>query len=320
MPTVTGLLPSQAFGAYPDPAPRMAYMSRSGSGSSSSVSPPDAISDSVAYFEWLNSFGHQGQASGKHIWPTYLRTHDRHCNSDTSMPDYMAVPPCADPMTLSGGSMEEDPMTLLVPNNTPAHGGGAATHFPLPSHASAIPADLAPSLTNSLLNQPLPIPIPILTQTTNLPASDIKSKKEHKHLTTPSSDPSPIASAILADPGESLKDSQPTSALAALHVPAASASAGLEPMGTSPNSNLQALFSADVSRTPSTDDFGASIDICSLHVPLDCPDDSFSSSAQGAKRIRTFTTASAKTINEEDEPRHSSQILNLVGVQDHGGM
>ncbi|KAL1844645.1 hypothetical protein VTK73DRAFT_2103 [Phialemonium thermophilum] len=106
-------------------------------------------------------------------------------NTDTSMLDLVSEQESfGDPMHLSGPSAEEEPAAgpyanAKPPANLPTAGGpalgGSSAPTAVPSHmgVSRIPADLADSLTRSLLARPPPLPL--VPQDVPLPRSDARS-------------------------------------------------------------------------------------------------------------------------------------------------
>ena len=312
-PVLYGRPSSQSLGAFGDPALQMGFLSRGDTETSSALTPVDSFTESTQYFDWLNTVPFQASGN-KHPWPTYPQYGSKHSTSDATMSDYVAVPPRPDHMVLSGGSIEDNPMRLKVPTNTPTTGHDSQpAPFSLPAHAANIPADLAASLTNSLLNQPLPIPI--LPQIT-LPTSAIKSRKDHKLVSSVPSNPSSESSTPQTSQLGSRKSSQ-----SIFNVEprgrTASASGGAPSMHNSPSLNAQRIFSTTLSNTPSMDDFGTNITNIinmsqdGLHPSTECSKISSNVPTIGVKRTRAFTPASARAIDEEDEPRRASPLLRL---------
>lgn len=138
---------------------QMPYLGDSNIGSVETPSFTDPFTDS-AYLEWANSLMNTEPTDvwdGTTIWPTNPRT-QRQSNSDTIMPDY-DPPHRPDPMHVSGPSLEDEPMSLKVPTNTPTGGStdeGQSSHSM--SQQAVLPSDFASTLTRSLLNQPFPMP------------------------------------------------------------------------------------------------------------------------------------------------------------------
>ncbi len=294
----------------------MPYLSRNNFGGTSIYSDP--FTESAAYFDWANPSDGFGQ---RNFWPDGRSGKQP---SDIPMPDF--VPSSAsESMHLSGPSLEDDPMSLKVPNNTPAG-------FPLTTHG--FPHDLATSLTNSLLNQPLPLPVHL--QSIPPPAAEIKSRKENRHLAIPNPTASSSHSPQAVDM-ETRKFSQPIFGMLgnmAADASFAASSASTSETRQSPSPSPSGIFSGDISRNASAVDFGTSVAnlnaankaSCSpLPLPDQHPLDSFTNRSSSVplcavggtgglggglgsvamKRSRHFTPASAKVIDEEDEPRRA---------------
>ena len=311
------------FGGQPFPMP---FLPR-GNTTSSSLSFPDSFNES-AYFDWVNSLS-SGQSSGelgKAVWPTTTRNTSKQSSTDTSMPDYMSNR-SVDAMHISGPSLEDDPMSLKVPTNTPTAGPTEDAQGPQFNFSSyGMSSDLATSLTHSLLNQPLPLPIP--PHAIPLPSSEIKSRKENRHLNISGSNPASTQSTPHGAQTDTRKFSQPVFGIggnlgAGVGVQMSS-TAGLGTRGLSPNS--EAVFTLEASRNSSANDFGVNLTnngaglgpSCSpmpisQHSFVEAATDGNSPKALstnvcnvGSRRARNFTPISAKVIDEEDEPRKSS--------------
>lgn len=162
--------------------------------------------------------------------------------------------------------------------------------FPLLSHTS-MPPELAASLTNSLLNQPLPLQVQPQTQA---PAWEVKSRKENRGS---QADPSP--SAISTTPMAKPSRGEVRLASQKVYVP----SGGAPALDANSQIDGSPLPGGDVSpRMPSTGEFGVDITnvagsgTLSPNIAAD----------NRSKRLRNFTPASAKAIDEEDEPRRPS--------------
>ncbi|KAK4095846.1 hypothetical protein N658DRAFT_570151 [Parathielavia hyrcaniae] len=159
----------------------MGYIDASSLGSGSATPCSDPFVDS-AYLDWANSLTNEQQGhfwDGQAMWPAGARSQQRNA-SDIIMPDY--VPPQApDPMHVSGPSLDDDPMMLKVPTNTPI--GGTAeesqeTCFSVPGLPS-LPSDFSSSLAWSLLNQPFPLPDH--HHNTRAPAAEVKPTDDASH-------------------------------------------------------------------------------------------------------------------------------------------
>lgn len=278
--------PTNAFlGAQSFPMP---WFQQNNAVANSPLSCPDPFSE-AAYFEWINSMA-GGQSSsigfdgltGKTTWSDTRNGSTQ--SSDASMPDYLSNSSIGEPMHISGVSLQDDnPMSLKVPTNTPTAVSGddfqgtSLPWYPGPT-GQLLPTDLATSLTHSLLNQP--IPFPIQPQTIPLPASEIKSRKENRHLAIPDSNPSSAQSTPQATYIETRKFSHPVFTIGGggnlggnLHMinrPLSSSTSSSTTTNTTENSDgtspsLQPIFSANNSRDGS-EGFGANI----THLSTGC--------------------------------------------------
>ena len=153
-----GLLGNQALLQTP-------YFAQSSSTTSGgNLSCPDPFDEST-YFEWLSS-GSSGQPSdcwgdGRPCWPMMnprIANNKQATSSDTAMSDFVPSQ-ASDVMQISGSSLEDDPMSLKVPTNTPTGGEGEGEELQGAGAQLSLPHDFASSLTQSLLNQPFPLPM-----------------------------------------------------------------------------------------------------------------------------------------------------------------
>ncbi|KAK4194918.1 hypothetical protein QBC40DRAFT_26287 [Triangularia verruculosa] len=240
----------------------------------------DPFQTSSAYMDWVNSMTSiptSGQSSDsinsfKPFWPSST-IHPRKHTSDVSMPDY--------------GAVMDEIDGMKVPTNTPTTLDLDQHQYHLPQHrhdASLLPPTLASSLTQSLLNQPIP-----------LPSSEVKSRKETRHhlgLADPNTLDTPIPGARTAACNSSRSSS------------AASSNGDAGARG--------ALFFSGSDK----------VENCAPSAVPDQP--LFSSSSRstsvgelcygsGMKRNRTFTPASARAIDDEDEPRRASPCVRIGG-------
>lgn len=326
---------AQNYGSFPQVLPQH----QKSSGTSSSSGYVDPFGD-AAYQEWMTSMGRvqqqqqqQGHAEPQTIWPgAVTRNSSKQSGHDGGLsivPDYLASTMDqnmgTDQLGMSGFAMDEDTLTtnLKVPTNTPigAADGSAAPmgtscdtaqmtglwrnkltyffrsgqfgyDFPTP----AISGELAHSLTHSLLNQPHPLHQFAQPHQIPLPASEVRSRKENRHLNNASSGDSPSCTASPSVEAQIRKFSQTSNAFGVI-------GQDRDSSGTGPT------FS---SRRTSAGEFGVDI---TNHTPT--PSQTYagvaasgaapgSGSDKGTKRSRTFTPASAKAIDEEDEPRRAS--------------
>ncbi|RDA86305.1 hypothetical protein CP532_5663 [Ophiocordyceps camponoti-leonardi (nom. inval.)] len=191
----------------------------------------DGPGDTDAYFEWLNGMGtgiSDAQRTGGQGFSQQRNT--RRSSTDISMPDYTSmefsegIPAPLEQPHLPGGMRQEEEESsghLRVPTNTPTASGqvGNQEHdgvpFPIFSFSSSMPTDLASSLTNSLLNQPMPVHFQHQQQQQqqsgfSAPAAEVKSRKENRLQQATASSPGllPAASVSVQDHQEMRRVSQ----------------------------------------------------------------------------------------------------------------
>ncbi|KUI60948.1 hypothetical protein VP1G_08136 [Cytospora mali] len=269
----------------------------------------------TAYQEWINTLGLNQQQQSldvEAVWPcTTTRNYSKYTSTDQSVPtmsDYLSstMGHTMDPnsMHLSGPGLDDDIhlTNLKVPTNTPTTmsdgdtlaSGQFAYNFP----NSAISSELASSLTHSLLNQAHPLSVASQSFQPNqiqLPAAEIKSRKENRHLNnassihSPSSNPSPSIEAQIR------KFSQTSNAFGVI------GNDHLDSSGSCPGVVRRASageFGRDMTNTMSPNQTYAGVAASAATTG--------SSSDNGTKRSRNFTPASSKAIDLEDEPRRAS--------------
>ncbi|KAI0399018.1 hypothetical protein F4802DRAFT_73246 [Xylaria palmicola] len=300
--------------------------------------------DMSTYFDWPSTFGTVGhsqvvdmgkaKSSGRRA-----NTHSKISASDTSMPDYTSNPAGVPLMT------DFQPMSFVVnidapdisnlapkaPANTPSalvdgsfvddlgigidiNKLGTPGNTPPPidfftANTANFSTELATSLTHSLLNQPHPLPV----QGSHIanPAPEIRSRKENRlsHETSIESvtnldhiDMRKVSQSVYGQLGTTSRDTSSTS--------------------NSPPS--QSAFSGIFSnRSYSGPEFGNDLTNSGIlfthgNTELNTTSESriSSGSEKGIKRTRQFTPASAKAIDNEDEPRRTSpRVRNDLGKQ-----
>lgn len=169
---------------------------------------------------------------------------------------------------------------------------------------STISSELASSLTNSLLNQPHPLSITsqsIQPHQIQLPASEVKSRKENRHLTNASSVQSPSSNSSPSIEAQIRKFSQTSNAFGVIGNDRA------DSFGSGPTFSRRTSageFGRDITNTVSPNQTYAGV-AASGAAPG-------SGSDKGIKRSRTFTPASAKVIDLEDEPRRASPRMRVA--------
>lgn len=256
-----------------DPAMQMPYLDDNAVSINTPF--PDSFPDS-AYLEWANSLASglpNDPWDGLTFWPQGGRNHRQNV-SDTIMPDYVPAQ-IAEPMHISGPSLEDEPMRLKVPTNTPTGGtdDGQDTSLEISQH-TILPSEFASSLTRSLLNQPFP-----------LPAHHHNPYKDSQHAMldrTSTVDTTPAVSVSsgpsCAEFGSIIASFECDNNGSSLATP--STSAQTEPGYSSGQGTASILGSGKGTNKRN----GGIL----------------------AKRSRTFTPASVKAIDEEDEPRRAS--------------
>lgn len=345
--------PQPGSGIFGNPALQFPYLGRSSAGSMATPSCSDPSNES-AYPEWLNCAptGPPGDYwDGRTCWPATRRNPQP---SDEIMADYDPSQP-PEPMHVSGGSLEDDPMCLKVPTNTPtgpAADGAHDTQYSTVQRGPCLPPDFATSLTQSLLNQPFPLPSQ--QHTLFFPTGDARGGKENTQAMF--GHVGAVANTHTDNPEITRRVPQTTLfGIGGLDT-------NLPSSGPSDQSGrddtisptLESLFPCSSRNGSGASDFGAMLTSLGCHnaagSSLATPRSSAgqvesgpgsvhnvgiatlgSSSAGGgsggsssvvsgtavAKRTRNFTPASVRAIDEEDEPRRASPLVRVAG---YGGV
>ncbi|POR34960.1 Uncharacterized protein TPAR_04843 [Tolypocladium paradoxum] len=255
----------------------------------------DHFGDAHSYFEWLSGIGmgvtdmNRGEGQVK-----VHRRLARRTSTDISMPDYVEI--AEQPLYMPGLRQDDDGhfSNMKVPTNTPTTSGYGGCEqdgvtFSSLAQAASMPSDLGNSLTNSLLNQPMPVHM----QQPNFHASagEVKSRKENRFQQL--AGPSPgqdhqemrrVSQQMYMPPGASL--------------PVCTVSQANSPEPVQRVASMGGELSAGVNHLSTSD------------TPLSAA--SGNSVEKGTKRIRNFTPASASAIDEEDEPRRGSPRVRLT--------
>ncbi|KAG5976923.1 hypothetical protein E4U55_007157 [Claviceps digitariae] len=229
--------------------------------------------------------------------------HDRMTSSDISMPDYVPLgtngqftdEPLAGSLVQDG---EKQSANLKVPTNTPT-AADVTSHdregvgFPIITHKTSLPSDFADSLTNSLLNQPMPMhfqhPAPC-----HVPAADVKSRKENRgHVlhTMPPQATGHLASTNYYEHQELRRVSQQMILPSGSSLPVGNVDTGKAGLDST-NHNCATRKCATEGGNEGT----------TTRVVSD----------KGMKRGRNFTPVSSRVIDEEDEPRRASPRVRLT--------
>ncbi|KND90082.1 hypothetical protein TOPH_05293 [Tolypocladium ophioglossoides CBS 100239] len=257
------------------------------------------------YFEWLSGIGmgvadvNRGEGQVK-----VHRRLARRTSTDISMPDYVEI--AEQPLYMPGLRQDDDghSSSLKVPTNTPTTSGYGSCEqdgvtFSSLAHSASIPSDLANSLTNSLLNQPMPVHM----QQPNFhaPMGEIKSRKENRFQQLAGPSPSAIPTALTScqDHQEMRRVSQQMYMPSGASLPVCTVSSQANsPEAVQRVSSMGGELSAGVNNLSTCD------------TPLSAA--SGNSVEKGTKRVRNFTPASARAIEEEDEPRRGSPRVRLT--------
>lgn len=172
----------------------------------------------------------------------------------------------------------------------------------------AVSSELAGSLTHSLLNQPHPIGLAQGFQAHQipLPASEVRSRKENRLLNNASAIHSPSSNLSPSVDAQIRKFSQTSNVF-----------------GVIGNDRDSSGSGPTYSRRTSAAEFG--VNITNQATPNQTypglavsGNASGSGSEKGTKRGRTFTPASAKAIDEEDEPRRVSPRMRIATMVSAG--
>lgn len=272
---------------------------------------PDLFT-SAPYFDYWNNMG-LGMA-GNLMRNGITSRIDRISSSDTSMPDYIPVGQGSQYLDeqITGNlphDGEKQTANLKVPTNTPtaADMGGCekeAVGYPIITHNTSLP-DFADMLTNSLLNQP--IPIHLQRTASRVPCADVKSRKENRVQThavpaVPASATGNPAAVNYHEHQEMRRVSQQM----------------IIPSGSSlPIGNVDAQ-KEDLDRCDGTAQCSASMMSNKSNVIKMCSNTEGGNettrmmSDKGMKRSRNFTPASSRVKDDEDEPRRASPRIRLT--------
>ncbi|GAB1317455.1 hypothetical protein MFIFM68171_07665 [Madurella fahalii] len=319
--------PIMGSGGFPgNPAVQVPYYGWSNTGPGNMFPYHDPFSGSEAYTDWVASMTRENTAK---YWPASLFRPRGQTNSDISMPDYVpSSGPESDSVQISEPGQGEDVTSLYVPKNAPAAGveqgflSTQGTEFQLLSDPTTLSPDFASSLTQSLLNQPVPLPDPPChCSFPSKPRGGIRhATPTHSYM--PFTEPTSCVDGI-----EGCKLSQPMFGLggAGLAAPISASPEVSENQNKEPPTP-QAVFSAS-SRSNSFGDYTSSniTDIiygatepssqasivCATTEPCSVSALSAMVSLGNTDRNRNaaatctgaFTPASARTIDEEGQPR-----------------
>lgn len=253
---------------------QMPYAPRGANTSGSSLSYPDPFTE-PSYMDWAGSMGNNS-------WQSGMRRGAQQQNSDETMPDYSDSHnrDQSEAMHVSGHSMDDEhPTSMKVPTNTPTEAAPpiedmtTGVHFPsMSAHLPSIPSDMASCLTNTLLNQPMPLPLQ--PHQIPLPSSDVKTRKENRFLTISGSNPSSAHSTPTADRSDIRKFSQPVYSQCPIASNLSQMVSSMDGAGSSSDSpSLQSIFSVAGSHqdSPTQAQFGSSSNIYAGHTSYPIP-------------------------------------------------
>lgn len=181
------------------------------------------------------------------------------------------------------------------------------TTFPVVPRSSSIPSDLAYSLTNSLLSQSMPLHFQ--QPGIQAPSSEVRSRKENRRQQPagPSLSAAPPASALGPDHQEMRRVSQQMYMPPGASIPVCTVNSRDDsPQDQDRPGPAPSQRGLSVGSEPEAGSNGAATqDTAAGGV-------GGTSAEKGIKRIRHFTPASARAMDEEDEPRRGSPRVRLT--------
>ncbi|PSR81298.1 hypothetical protein BD289DRAFT_484497 [Coniella lustricola] len=296
---LTSALPMSISGSFAaHPAASIMQQSSASSGSDF----VDPFSE-VAYQEWVNSLGLPQQMLGP---DATTRNISKGSDSSSIAPDMSAFLSSnmiqnlgSDFMSFSSHGLDEYGLTqpLKVPSSTPnSLFGTNAAAVGRKGHAvarQAMSGDFSNSLTHSLLNQPYPMSVTskhVLPQQVPLPASEVKSRKENRHVISASSVHSPSLTASPSIEAQIRKFSLPANVFGVIGTER-------DASGSSYTSCTSAgVFGAPITTqgTPTQSLARKTANILEVE------------NEQATMRNSSFNPASITAIDEEDEPSRIS--------------
>ncbi|KAK4124411.1 hypothetical protein N657DRAFT_617574 [Parathielavia appendiculata] len=293
-------------------ASQIGYFDSSSFGSGSATPCSDPFMD-AAYLDWANSLTNDQLSDswdGQTMYPASARS-QRQNTSDTIMPDYIPPHP-SDPMHVSGPSLDDEPMTLKVPTNTPTRAIAEESQDKYPSvpEPKGLPPHFTSSLARSLLNQPFPLPVH--HHHTGGPAAEVKPTNHNQHAISTQSNNFLHATGH-TNTTVAHKASQPKFSDGAGEVPGP-VLASSEPACGEFGSMIASL--------------GCNNSDSSLATPTSSGQEGLNAGSgrngggkgggsgcgnTATKRPRNFTPASVRAIDQEDEPRRMSPYVRDAG-------
>ncbi|KAI1858465.1 uncharacterized protein JN550_012598 [Neoarthrinium moseri] len=265
-------------------------------------------SDATSQFDWASGFGAVGHVPTATLHASKAskgaRGAGKRSNSNVDMLDLGQG-------FFQGSQAHEDrdlnSIAMQVPANTPTtlQGQDFVEQLLAESDDTAgFPADLATTLTNSLLNQPMPISAP--TASIPLPSSAVKSRKENL-FGDATSDNTPILGLDHLDMrrvSQSVLPLQPRSGeVSSTNSPPSSRTfSGVFSNGSGSAGGDFGVNLTNVNTVPSFTHHG---------TDADTPGATASSNDKSVKRSRNATPPSTRAIDEEDEPRRSTPRVRI---------
>lgn len=286
--------------------------------------------------DWMSSMGHNS-------WQSGMRQGIQQQSSDETMPDYGGGPNRDQPeaMHVSGNSMDDEhPTNMKVPTNTsttvppPAEDMTTGVHFPsMSTHLPSIPSDMASCFTNTLLNQPMPLPLQ--PHQIPLPSSDVKSRKENRFLTISGSNLSSAHPTPTADHSDIRNFSQPIFSQCPIASNLSQMVSSMDGAGSSSNSpSLQSMLSVAGSHqdSPRQTEFVSNSNLYGSHTSCPNPPGFPPSLPSNLSSNFSSNTTSNQTSNHSTNPTskppsgptpfgvrtESSLNAGLGSVQGHG--
>lgn len=247
------------------------------------------------------------------------RDHGKSASSNVSMPDFGPDTVVDDPLQNLGdiyrcrhGDQNLNLASLQVPANT--HAALAGQHFvdelltePGLSNNS-FPLELATTLTNSLLNQPLPLPHSA-AGTISQPIYDAKLGKENRERE------SSLAHSVLVD------HAGPRKPMKSIFGPIQQkdmCNQSREPSLTNSPPSSRSFSGFFSNRSSSGGEYGQGLanvnpvnTFNQATLDVSTPSIAPSSGEKGVKRSRRTTPASVRAIDDEDEPRRSTPRVKI---------
>lgn len=190
---------------------------------------------------------------------------------------------------------------------------GTGTLLSIAAKSTSFPTDLADSLTNSLLNQPLPT---LVRQTcSHSTPCEVRSRKENRASVHQGPFIS-LPAAVSVDGqvhAETRRVSQQIHQPSGSQISTQSVIVNKDDTSSKKNGNSTALLDA---LSTTNERLSRNAAQTATAVPEEPNQLMSNGSDKRAKRVRNFTPASARVIDEEDEPRRASPRVRLASYVD----